>query len=113
MSTSNQWKIIFFISILFLFSGCNTYKPIQGGTNDFVVGQKYEIRIGNQPMERVMVNAVTDSTLLVRKGRTEVIVQRDMITEVKYRKVSTGNTVFGVVVGGLLAITLIGVLSWL
>ncbi len=113
MSTFIKWKKLLFISILFLLSGCYTYKPLQESNNDFVVGQKYEIRIGNRSMERVLVNAVTDSTLVVSKGRTEQVVQKDMITEVKYRKVSTGNTVFGVVVGGLLAITLIGVLSWL
>ncbi|MBO0321684.1 hypothetical protein J0X14_05210 [Muricauda sp. CAU 1633] len=113
MSTSIRWKIPLFISILLLQIGCNAYKPTQGNSNNFVVGQKYEIRIGDRPMERVIVNDVTDSTLVVRKGRTEVIVQRDMITEIKHRKVSTGNTVFGVVVGGLLALVLVGTLSWL
>ena len=100
-------------SILLFLSGCYTYKSLPSRENDFVVGEKYEIRIGDRPIQRVFVNSVTDSTLLVRKGRAELVVQKDMITEVKYRKVSTGNTVFGVVVGGLLALVLVGTLSWL
>lgn len=111
-STSMEKKLIF-ISILLFLSGCYTYKPLPTYENDFVVGQKYEIRIGNRPMERVFVNSVTDSTLVVRKGRTELVVQRDMVTESKFRKFSPGKTVLGIVVGGFLTYSIASIVIWL
>jgi len=113
MPTSIQWnKKLVFISTLLLLSGCYTYKPLYADENDFVVGQKYEIRIGDRPMERVVIYAVTDSTLVVHKGRTELVVQRDMITESKFRKLSPGKTTLGVVVGGFLAWATYNIISF-
>lgn len=89
----------FCLIILVLFNSCYTYKPLNPIEDEFIVDQKYEIRIGGREKRRVIIKEVRDTTLLVVHGKTELVVQKAMITESRKMDFSTGKTILASVVG--------------
>ncbi|RDY60654.1 hypothetical protein [Flagellimonas nanhaiensis] len=98
-------------ALLVLFSSCYSYKNLKPLGNDFVQGEKYEIRIGNREMQRVLIKQVTDSTIVVEQNKTEITIQKSMITESRIRKFATGKTIVASTLGVLLIIATFGVIS--
>ena len=99
-------------ALLILFQSCYTYKALEPTTGDFVVGQKYEIRIADREMHKVLVNQVTDSTIVVKQNKSEITIQKSLITESRLREFSTGKTIVAGTLGVLLTILTIGAISW-
>jgi len=97
-------RIIIPIIVLVLFPSCYSYKNMADTQDAYIIGEKYEIRIGDRALEKVTIKSVTDSTITVLQRRNEIIIQRAMITESKQRTFSTGKTIIGVSVGILLTI---------
>ncbi|MFD2101679.1 hypothetical protein [Flagellimonas iocasae] len=91
----------FCLVILVLFNSCYTYQQINPVKDEFIVSEKYEIRIGNREKQRVYVKEVKETTLLVTHGKTDMVVQKAMITESRKMKPSTEKTVLAVVAGSL------------
>lgn len=104
-----KFRMILVLVSLLLFTGCYTYKNRAGNQGAYIVGEKYEIRIGSRKLEKVTITSVTDSTITVLQGRNEITIQKALITESKQRTFSTGKTIIGISVGILLTIITLGV----
>lgn len=98
--------------VLVLFNSCYTYKPLNPVEDEFIVGEKYEIRIGDQKKQRVHIKEVNDSTLLVIQNKTVLVVQRAMIAESRKMDFSMGKTILASTVGVLLTLITLGALMW-
>jgi uncharacterized ubiquitin-like protein YukD len=105
-------KIACVLSILMLFNSCYTYQQLNTADFDYMVGKRYEIRMGDREMEKVLIKAVTDSTLVVVQDKTEMTIQKSMITESRMRKYSVGKTIVASALGALVVIATIGIISW-
>ncbi|NAY92886.1 hypothetical protein GTQ34_13265 [Muricauda sp. JGD-17] len=105
-------KLSMLTALLILFNSCYSYKSLEFPEMDFVVGEKYEIRVGDREMEKVLVNQVTDSTIIVLQNKTEITIKKSMVTESKLRKFSMGKTIAACTLGVLLTIVTIGTISW-
>ncbi|RYC52589.1 hypothetical protein [Flagellimonas olearia] len=105
-------KIAYVLSILILLNSCYTYQQLNTENPDYVVGKRYEIRMGDRKMEKVLIVAVTDSTLVVVQDNTEMTIQKSMITESRIRKYSVGRTIVASALGALVVIATIGIISW-
>ena len=98
--------------VLILFNSCYSYKQVGSVNPDYLIGKKYEIRIGDRQMEKVIIKEVTDSTLVVIQNKNEITVQKSMITESRMRKYSVPKTILASAVGVLLTLATLGALSW-
>lgn len=105
-------KIACVLSILMLFNSCYTYQQLNIANPNYIVGKRYEIRMGDRQMEKVVVKAVTDSTLVVVQDKTEITIQKSLITESRMQKYSVGKTIVASALGAFLIIATIGMISW-
>ncbi len=104
-------KTALLMAFLLLFNSCYNYKRLDFEVDDFKINQNYEIRVGQRKMEKVKVVQVTDSTIVVMKNKNRVAIQKSMITESRLRKLSTGKTIIGSVVGVLVSFLIIGAIA--
>ncbi|MBO0328962.1 hypothetical protein [[Muricauda] lutisoli] len=105
-------NIVLFLAIILLFDSCYSYKKLEFGSNDYLIGEKYEIKVGNRKSEKVTIKEVTDSTIVVIQRKNEIILQKSMITEAKLMKISPGKTILVSVATLGLVIVVAGIISF-
>ena len=98
-------------AMILLFNSCYSYKSLESPSTDFIAGEKYEIRIGDREMQRVLVKEVSDEAIVVEHNKAEMTVQKSMITESKQQTFSTGKTVLASAVGLAALISVVTVIS--
>ena len=98
-------------ALILLFNSCYSYQNLESSSTDFTVGEKYEVRIGDRGMLRVLVTQVSDSTIVVEHNKAEMTIQKSMITESKQQTFSTGKTVLASAVGLAALISVVTVIS--
>lgn len=86
-------NIVLFLVLILLFDSCYSYKRLDAGNNDYLIGEKYEVKVGNRKPEKVTIKEVTDTTIIVMQRKSEITLQKSMITEAKLMKISPGKTI--------------------
>jgi hypothetical protein len=93
-------KIILLLAISILLQSCYSYKTIKMNEKNLVVGKTYKIQ-QNTKFEKVKLQSINDSCLVVKKGNEIKTVVKTDIVLIKEREYSTTKT--------LLLVTPIGI----
>lgn len=102
-------SIIYLIAISFLFQSCYTYKAINLKDTPLFTGRYYKIKTDHT--EKVKLQYVNDSTIIVSDNNTQKTIEISKIKEIEEGKFSTLKTIGLITSIGLVTLITVGMIS--
>ena len=93
--------IIYLFLFSFLLQSCYSYRKLDLTTKPFVEGKKYQIKQSGN-FEKFKLISQTDTTIVVHKHKTQIIILKNEIIDIKEKRLSVVKTILLPV--GILAI---------